>query len=206
MITPEFLMTSLIVVLVPGTGVIYTISTGLFMGWKASIAAALGCTAGIVPHLIACILGLTAILHLSSLAFQCIKYVGAAYLLFLAWSMWSDKGAIQLKSAETKRSYWNIVSKGLLINILNPKLSIFFFAFLPQFISPSSSGHSIQMLGLSAIFMLMTFIVFIVYGCLAHQVSTFLTRSPSAIRKMQRVFAATFAALGIKLALAEQAV
>jgi len=204
MISPEFLITSLVVVLVPGTGVIYTISTGLFIGWRASIAAALGCTAGILPHLLACILGLTAILHFSSVTFQILKYAGAAYLLYLAWSMWKDKGKINLEKSKTKKDFAHIVSKGFLINILNPKLSIFFFAFLPQFLSAESSTPSSQMLILSFAFMLMTFIVFVAYGCLAHKVSSYITQSPRAIRRIQQIFAATFAGLGIKLALTEQ--
>ncbi|WP_321368295.1 LysE family translocator [uncultured Desulfuromusa sp.] len=204
MITTEFLLTSLVVVLVPGTGVIYTISTGLFMGWRSSIAAALGCTTGIIPHLLACILGLSALLHLSSVAFQTLKFAGAAYLLFLAWGMWRDKGTINIESTEKKTNLTQIMSKGFLINILNPKLSIFFLAFLPQFISTNEAAASIQMVILSAVFMLMTFVVFVAYGCLAHRVSAYLTSSPRAIRKIQQVFSATFAALGIRLALAEQ--
>lgn len=204
MMTPEFLFTSLVVVLVPGTGVIYTISTGLFMGWKSSIAAASGCTAGILPHLLGCVLGLSAILHLSSVAFQMLKFVGAAYLLYLAWSMWRDKGAINIEASGQKNSLLQIVSKGFLINILNPKLSIFFLAFLPQFISSKGSAPSIQMVILSATFMLMTFVIFVAYGCLAHQVSSYLKSSPRIIRNVQKTFAVTFASLGVKLALTEQ--
>lgn len=204
MMTPEFLFTSLVVVLVPGTGVIYTISTGLFMGWKSSIAAASGCTAGILPHLLGCVLGLSAILHLSSVAFQMLKFVGAAYLLYLAWAMWRDKGAINIEASGQKNSLLQIVSKGFLINILNPKLSIFFLAFLPQFISSKGSAPSIQMVILSATFMLMTFVIFVAYGCLAHQVSSYLTSSPRIIRNVQKTFAVTFASLGVKLALTEQ--
>lgn len=204
MITSEFLLTSLVVVLVPGTGVIYTVSTGLFMGWRASIAAALGCTAGILPHLLGCILGLSAILHLSAVAFQILKFAGAAYLLYLAWSMWRDKGTIKFDASGQKNSFMQIVSKGFLINILNPKLSIFFLAFLPQFISSKGLAPSIQMAILSAVFMLLTFIVFVAYGCLADRVSACLTDSPSAIRKVQQSFAVAFAGLGVKLALTEQ--
>lgn len=204
MITPEFLLTSLVVVLVPGTGVIYTISTGLFMGWRSSIVAALGCTTGILPHLIGCILGLSAILHLSSVAFQILKFAGAAYLLYMAWSMWREKGTINVGSSVQKGNSVQILTKGFLINILNPKLSIFFLAFLPQFISGNGAALSTQMVVLSAVFMLMTFIIFVAYGCLAHQVSSYLTSSPRAIRKIQQTFAVTFACLGMKLALTEQ--
>jgi len=174
------------------------------MGWRSSIAAALGCTTGILPHLIGCILGLSAILHLSSVAFQFLKFAGATYLLYLAWAMWRDKGTINIRSSGQKGSFVQILTRGFLINILNPKLSIFFLAFLPQFISENGVALLTQMVVLSSVFMLMTFIIFVAYGCLAHQVSSYFTSSPRAIRKIQQTFAVTFACLGLKLALTEQ--
>ena len=144
MLSPEFLLTSLVVVLVPGTGVIFTVSTGLMLRWRASIAAAFGCTAGIIPHLTASILGLSAILHMSASVFQVLKYAGSLYLLYLAWSMWQDKGALKFDLTERKNDAIHIILKGILINILNPKLTIFFFAFLPQFISPDSVSTTTQ--------------------------------------------------------------
>lgn len=204
MINTEFLVTSLIVVLIPGTGVIYTISTGIFLGWKASIAAAAGCTTGIIPHLTASILGLTAILHMSSVVFQCVKYAGVAYLLFLAWSMWRETGALKFDSPSSKNGIWQIMIKGFLINILNPKLSIFFLAFLPLFISPGTLSPMLDMFILSLLFMAMTLIVFIVYGILANSVRKYIIHSPKTIQILQKSFAATFAALGLKLALTDQ--
>jgi threonine/homoserine/homoserine lactone efflux protein len=203
MFNTEFLITSLVVVLIPGTGVIYTISTGLFLGWRASIAAACGCTAGIVPHLTASILGLSAILHMSAVAFQAIKYAGAAYLLFLAWSMWHDTGALKFNSPSHKNDLKQIAIKGFLINILNPKLSIFFLAFLPLFISANTSSPMFDMFLLSVVFMAMTLIVFILYGISANAVRKHVISSPRIIVWLQRSFAATFAALGIKLALTD---
>ena len=200
----EFLITSLVVVLVPGTGVIYTVSTGLFLGWRASIAAAIGCTAGIIPHLSASILGLSAILHMSSVAFQWVKFVGAAYLLYLAWSMWRETGALKFDSPATKKGLHQIATRGFLINILNPKLSIFFLAFLPLFVSPESGSPTFEMFLLSAVFMAMTLAIFILYGILANSVRRYVVNSPEMIIRLQRSFAATFAALGAKLALTEQ--
>jgi threonine/homoserine/homoserine lactone efflux protein len=204
MFSTEFLITSLVVVLMPGTGVIYTVSTGLFLGWRASIAAAFGCTAGIVPHLTASILGLSALLHMSAVAFQCVKYLGAIYLLYLAWSMWRDTGALKFNSPVSKNSMWKIAGKGFLINILNPKLSIFFLAFLPLFISPGTSTPMFDMFILSVVFMLMTLIVFILYGISANGVRKHVVNSPKVIFWLQRSFAATFAVLGAKLALTDQ--
>ncbi len=204
MFNTEFLLTSLIVVLIPGTGVIYTVSTGLFLGWRASIAAALGCTAGITPHLLASILGLSAILHMSAVAFQCIKYAGALYLLYLAWSMWRETGALNFDESSSKNSIWQIIKRGFLINILNPKLSIFFLAFLPLFISPSTSSPMFDMFLLSIVFMIMTLIVFILYGISANSVRKYVVNSPKVIVLLQRSFAVTFAALGVKLAMTDQ--
>lgn len=203
MISIEFLLTALVVVLVPGTGVIYTVSTGLALRWRASIAAAIGCTAGIIPHLTASILGLSAILHSSALVFQFLKVVGSLYLIYLAWSMWRDTGSIQLDGHSSPKNAFQIILKGILINLLNPKLTLFFFAFLPQFISVHGSSPPQQMIILSAIFMLMTLVIFIVYGILASGLSLYFLRSPKAMRYGQRIFALIFAVMAAKLALTD---
>lgn len=200
----EFLITSLIVVLIPGTGVIYTLSNGLFLGWRASIAAAFGCTAGIIPHLSASILGLSTILHMSALAFQLVKFAGVAYLLYLAWTMWRETGCLKLDSPEVGINTGKIITRGFLINILNPKLSIFFLAFLPLFVVPQTGSPTVQMIVLSSVFMAMTLFIFILYGLSAHFVRRYVVNSPKLIIRLQRIFAATFAALGIKLALTDQ--
>lgn len=96
MLSLEFLITSFIVVLIPGTGVVFTVSTGLVQGRKASVFAALGCTAGIVPHLLATVLGLAAIMHTSALAFQALKYAGVAYLFYIAIATWRDNSAFAI--------------------------------------------------------------------------------------------------------------
>ena len=200
----EFLLTSLVVVLIPGTGVIYTVSTGLFQRWRASIAAAIGCTLGIVPHLLASILGLSAILHMSALAFQVLKIIGALYLLYLAWSMWQDTGTLKFDRSTPKADGFQIVLKGILINILNPKLTLFFFAFLPLFVSPDVVSPTYQLLGMSAVFMLMTLVIFVLYGILASVVSRYLINSPKAIKWMQHSFAVIFAGLAAKLVMSER--
>jgi threonine/homoserine/homoserine lactone efflux protein len=204
MFSTEFLLTSFVVVIIPGTGVIYTVSTGLVLRRRASIAAALGCTLGILPHLTASILGLSAILHMSARAFQVLKIVGALYLLYLAWSMWQNTGTIKFDRAVEKRNAFQIALKGILINILNPKLALFFFAFLPLFVSADTTSPTGEMLGLSAVFMGMTFVIFALYGILASGVSAYLANSPKAIKRIQRSFAIIFAALAVQLALSER--
>lgn len=203
MITLEFLMTCLIVVLIPGTGVIYTISLGLFKGGRASAAAAVGCTLGIIPSMLACILGLAAVLHTSALAFQVLKTIGVAYLLYLAWAMWKNSAAMEL-GEQGETGLLSIAVKGFLINILNPKLSLFFLAFLPQFIPANAALPLVNMVALGLVFMAMTLAVFIAYGLLAHAVSHAVQNSPNSIKYMQRVFAASFAGLAAKLAFSER--
>lgn len=204
MISIEFLITSLVVVLIPGTGVLYTVASGLFIGKRASLYAAVGCTFGIVPSLLACVFGLAAIFHTSVLAFQFVKYLGAAYLLYLAWSMWRASSPLAIENDQGDMSPKSIMMKGFLINILNPKLSIFFLAFLPQFVSSSAAQPLLSMFTLGLVFMLMTFLVFVLYGFMAGSFSEFVVRSQKLSMAIQKVFAGSFAALGVKLALTER--
>jgi threonine/homoserine/homoserine lactone efflux protein len=202
----EFLLTTLIIVASPGTGVLYTLAAGLSRGPKASVVAAFGCTLGIVPHLAAAMLGLAALLHASALAFDLFKYAGVAYLLWMAWSAWRERGPLSIASEADSgpQSVLQVTVHAVLINLLNPKLSIFFFAFLPQFVQaddPQALGH---MLGLSGVFMLMTFVVFSIYGLFAASVRRQVVSRPAIVLWMRRTFAAAFVALGAKLALAER--
>ena len=203
MITAEFLITSLIVVLIPGTGVLFTVSAGLFLGRRASLYAALGCTLGILPHLLANIAGLAALLHVSALAFHLLKLAGAAYMLYLAWATWRERGSLSLDTpGETGAG--RIILRAVLMNVLNPKLTIFFLAYLPQFIVADAGTPLVQMLGLSAVFMAMTLAVFVVYGLLAHAAQRAILGSPRVLNWMQKGFAAVFASLGINLALSDR--
>ncbi len=204
MFSPEFLLTSLIVVLIPGTGTIYTVSTGLFYGWRASIAAAVGCTLGIVPHLLASILGLSFVLHMSAVIFQGLKFAGTIYLLYLAWAMWREQGALTFESAPPEKNAWQVVTKAVLLNLLNPKLTLFFFAFLPLSISPDASSPIAELLMLSLVFMAITLVIFMIYGILASGVRKHVVHSPRVIVWLRRSFAVTFATLGVKLATTDQ--
>jgi threonine/homoserine/homoserine lactone efflux protein len=205
MITVDFLLTSLIVVLIPGTGVVFTVSTGLVHGTRASVYASLGCTAGIVPHLLAAVLGLAALLHASALAFQLLKYAGVLYLLYLAYATWRDKSAFQVDASTARHaSAWSLVVRAVALNLLNPKLSIFFLAFLPQFVSSESAAPLRQMLVLSAVFMAMTFAVFVAYGVLANAFRKAVIDSPRVQAWLRRTFAGAFAGLGINLALSDR--
>jgi threonine/homoserine/homoserine lactone efflux protein len=202
--TIEFLLTTLIVVASPGTGAVFTIATGLSRGWKASVVAAFGCTLGIIPHMLAAITGLAAILHTSALAFSVLKYLGVAYLLYMAWSTLQEKGALSVEPDREQRSAGQVIVHAVLINILNPKLTVFFFAFLPQFVSADETNPLPQMLAMSGVFMLITFVVFAAYGLLAASVRDQVLSRPQVLLWMRRAFAGAFAALGARLAVTDR--
>ena len=200
----EFPITSLIVIVSPGTGVLYTLAAGLARGSRASIVAAFGCTLGIVPHMAAAVMGLAALLHTSALAFQTLKYLGVAYLLYMAWTALKEQGALRVEDKVGPRSAIQVTITAILINILNPKLSIFFLAFLPQFVSTSEPHPLSHVLVLSGIFMALTFVVFVGYGLFAAAIRRHVISRPLVLTWMRRTFAAAFVALGAKLALADR--
>jgi threonine/homoserine/homoserine lactone efflux protein len=202
--TWDFLLTSLIVVVAPGTGVLYTLAAGLSRGGRASVVAAFGCTLGIVPHMAAAILGVAALLHTSAVAFQTFKYLGVAYLLYMAWNTLRERGALKVEKEIGARSALRVTVTGILINILNPKLSIFFLAFLPQFVNAGEPHPVAQMVELSIVFMLMTFVVFVGYGLFAASIRDHVITRPRVLTWMRRSFAAAFVGLGVKLALADR--
>ncbi|MDR7034901.1 LysE family translocator [Mesorhizobium sp. BE184] len=200
----EFLLTTLIIVASPGTGVVYTLAAGLSRGGRASVLAAFACTLGIVPHLIAALTGLAALLHTSALAFEIVKYAGVAYLLYMAWQSLREHGALKVEEKADPRSARQVVMDGILLNLLNPKLSIFFVAFLPQFIAPTEPNVLGRMLELSGIFMLATFVIFSIYGLCAAAMRDRVVGNPRVMAWMRRTFAAAFVLLGARLALQQQ--
>jgi threonine/homoserine/homoserine lactone efflux protein len=195
-----FILTTLVVVATPGTGVVYTLAAGLSRGRRASVVAAFACTLGIVPHVLATVTGLAALLNASAVAFQAVKYAGVAYLLYMAWATVRDKEVIDVDQGGTPLSAGRVIVRGVLINLLNPKLTIFFLAFLPQFVSPTEPHALPRMLALSGIFMLATFMVFAVYGVLAASVRSHVISRPRVMAWLRRSFAGSFVLLGAKLA------
>lgn len=202
--SPEFLLTSLVIVASPGTGALYTIAAGLTRGPRASVLAAFACTLGIVPHLAAAMMGLAALLHASALAFEIVKYAGVAYLLWMAWQTLREHGALKVQETADRRSARRVLIDGIAINVLNPKLSIFFVAFLPQFIAADEAAPLARMLELSFVFMAMTFVVFALYGLFAAAMRDRVVGRPAVMAWLRRSFAAAFVALGAKLALTER--
>ncbi|WP_123025400.1 LysE family translocator [Mycolicibacterium stellerae] len=198
--TPEFLLTTLIVVATPGAGVLYTLAAGVSRGWQASLVAAFACTLGIVPHMFAAVAGLAAIMHASAVAFSIIKWLGVAYLLYLAWKTFRDKSIFAIDTEAGKPSPWRVIVSGILVNTLNPKLTIFFFAFLPQFVPAGSAGAVSRMVYLSAVFMGVTLVVFSLYGVFAAAVRTKVFSRPRVVAWVRRSFGATYLVLAGRLA------
>ncbi|MFD5710385.1 LysE family translocator [Streptomyces pharetrae] len=199
-----FLLTTLIVVATPGTGVVYTLAAGLSQGRRASVVAAFGSTLGIVPHILATLTGAAALLHTSATAFQVLKYAGVAYLLYMAWATLRDKDAISVDGGAAPVPAGRMIVRGVLINLLNPKLTIFFFAFLPQFVDPGEPHVLTRMLLLSGVFMLATFVVFALYGVLAASVRRQVVSRPRVMAWLRRGFAGSFVALGATLVTADR--
>jgi threonine/homoserine/homoserine lactone efflux protein len=204
MITAGYLFTALVVVLIPGTGVIYTVNTGLTKNAKYAAAAAVGCTLGIVPHITACVFGLSAIMNMSARAFAAVKYIGAAYLLYLAWKTWASAGSAEFGKETAAPRFGGVIGKGIALNLLNPKLTLFFLSFLPQFI-PAGEGQTMRyMIVLSLVFMALTLIVFIGYGLLATAIREIVLKRKSLMKNIERGFACVFAGLAVKLALEDR--
>lgn len=197
----QFLLTAFVVVIAPGTGVIYTLAIGLGQGHRAACFAALGCTLGIVPHLAAAMLGVAAVLHASALLFQIVKFAGVAYLLWLAWQALSSGGALSVRAERHAERGWIVARRGALINVLNPKLSIFFLALLPPFLSGNTASATTEMAMMGAVFMVLTFAVFVLYGVFAATARTHILGSARIMAWLNRGFAAIFAALAARLAL-----
>lgn len=195
----EFLVTALIVVLLPGTGVLYTLAVGLGLGGRASAVAALGCTFGILPQLLLTTFGLSAIFHVSGAAFEIIKIGGALYLIFMAWQVLQDRSVLNLEADGVPRSNYQLVGMGIWLNLLNPKIGLFFLAFLPQFVRPDAVNAKMDFFALGMIFVIMTLVIFIGYGLLASWVRNYVITRPCVMKGIRWIFAAAFIILGLRL-------
>ncbi len=200
----EFLITSLVVVISPGPGALLTVAAGLSGGARAAAVTALGCTLGIVPHLLAAVTGLAALLHASATAFDVLRYAGVAYLLYMGWATWRSPAALEVRADAPARSTGRRIAEAMLVNLLNPKLSLFFLTFLPQFIAPGEAQPTQRMAQLSLVFMAMTLVVFLGYGVFAARFRDQVLQRPSVLVWLRRGFAAAFVALGGKLALMQR--
>jgi threonine/homoserine/homoserine lactone efflux protein len=196
----SFLLTSFVICVTPGIGALYTMGAGLARGTRAGVLAAFACMLGTVPHALAALTGLAAVLHASGVAFQAVKYAGVAYLLWMAWSTWRDTGALHVDTSATPASARSVITTGITANLLNPKLTLFFFAFLPQFVPAGSPGTLPRMAALSAVFSVMTFLTFALYAVAAGVLRDRVLTRPQLVTRIRKVFAASFVALSARLA------
>ena len=203
--TATFLITALVICLAPGTGAIYTLAAGLARGARGAVVASVAGTLGTVPHMLAAITGLAAVLHASGVAFQTLKYAGVCYLFWMAWSTWHDRGSLAVEAGPREVGWRSVVWSGITLNLLNPKLTIFFFAFLPQFVPAGTDAATLRMIGLSLVFMAMTFVVFLGYGLAAAALREQVLGRPRVVARLRKVFAVSFAGLGARLAVESRA-
>jgi threonine/homoserine/homoserine lactone efflux protein len=208
-VSPEFLVTSLVVAAIPGTGVFFTVSSAISGGRSRGIVAAFGCTLGIVPHIVAAALGLSGIMQIGATFFEVVRWAGVAYLIFMGLTLLKDGGdllvADQLSGKSAGPSSTPVViRRGVLLNLLNPKLTLFFFAFLPPFLDRSSRLLNPQMLVLSAVFMAATFAVFSVYALASAALRDQLLAAPRARLWFQRTLGSLLIGFGIRLAVAKR--
>jgi threonine/homoserine/homoserine lactone efflux protein len=197
-LSPEFLLTAFIVCVTPGIGVVYTLSVTLGGGFRAGVWATIGCTLATVFHMAIAMAGLAAVLHTSAVLFQTLKYAGVAYLLWMAWAVLQSSGSMAIEAADGG-SASRLVWRGILLNILNPKLPLFFVAFLPQFLPATASLADLATLGTA--FTAITALTFLLYAALAASGRKAVLGSPRVMTWMKRTFAASFAALGARLAM-----
>lgn len=199
-----FFVTSITVILMPGPAMIFVITNGLTRGTKASIAAAFGTTSGVSFHMLCAAFGLAVIMKTSAIAFGIVKFAGAAYLIYLAIKTLINKDDIVSDGIISEKSRNSIFLQGFIINILNPKLSIFFLAFLPQFLSPDKLAVTSQTLLLGSVFMSMTIVIFIGYGVFASALRRRVLQSPKILKAIKWCFSSVFMGLGVRLALSDK--
>jgi threonine/homoserine/homoserine lactone efflux protein len=196
----SFVLTSFVICVSPGIGALFTMGAGLARGTRAGLLAAFACTLGTVPHAVAALTGLAAVLHASGVAFQAVKYAGVAYLLWMAWSTWRDTGALRVDTDGSPAGVRAVITTGITANLLNPKLTLFFFAFLPQFVPAGSPDTLLRMAGLSTVFMAMTFVTFAAYAVAAGALRDRVLTRPRLVTRIRKVFAASFLLLSARLA------
>lgn len=199
-----FWATAFLIVATPGTGAIYTLAAGLSQGPRAGVWAAFASTLGIVPHVAAALTGLAALLHASALAYDAVKWLGVGYLLWMAWGMFTDTGTLRVTADAPRRTPLRVLGDGLALNLLNPKLSIFFVAFLPQFVSGQAAAPVLDMVTISLAFMALTFVVFALYGAAAGMLRARVIERPAVLAALRRSFAAGFGLLAVRLATSER--
>jgi threonine/homoserine/homoserine lactone efflux protein len=208
MLSPDtlllFLTASLLLCIAPGPDNIFVLTQSMLRGVGSGLFVTFGLCTGLLVHTSAVALGVAVIFQQSLLAFTILKLCGAAYLLYLAWGAFragaSGLGSVKAAALDKTALY----RRGIVMNITNPKVSIFFLAFLPQFTNPAQGHLTLQLLELGSIFIACTLLVFGLVSLLAGKLGNWFNQSPKAEVVMNRVAGSVFAALAVKLALTER--
>lgn len=203
-VPPEFLATSLVVVLIPGTGVVYTVSSAIGGGWPRGFAAAVGCTLGIVPHMLAAMLGLSGVMQAGAVAFEVVRWAGVAYLAYMGLSMLATGGALTFDAEPSTAGTFGVIRRGVLLNLLNPKLTVFFFAFLPQFLDAEPRVLDPRLVLLGGVFMAMTLVIFLGYASTSAAMRRRVLDSPAVVRLVQRSLGVLLVGFAARLATADR--
>jgi threonine/homoserine/homoserine lactone efflux protein len=199
---PLFLTTALLLLLTPGPAVLYIVTRSIDQGRKAGLVSVLGIEVANFFHVVAAVLGLSAILLSSALAFNIVKYLGAAYLIYLGLRTLASRDGAQRAQLGERKNLRRIFSQGVVVNLLNPKTALFYFAFLPQFVDASRGSVSLQVLLLGLIFVVMAFTTDSLYAILAGTAGNWL-RDNVRFWRFQRYFTGTvYIGLGVTAALA----
>jgi threonine/homoserine/homoserine lactone efflux protein len=199
-----FFATSLLLSLSPGPDNLFVLAQSAQNGRSAGLSVTFGLATGLIGHTIAVAFGLAAIVYSSALAFTILKYVGAAYLLYLAWQALKVAASSSQQEAVQVLSQGDLYRRGIVMNLTNPKVSIFFMAFLPQFADPRHGSMMLQFFLLGAVFILATILVFSLISVLAGGFGEKFRNSAPAQKTVNRTAAAVFIGLAIKLALSER--
>ena len=199
-----FLGASAALTIAPGPDNIFVITQGISRGRRAAIVTALGMCSGISVHTLAAAAGVSAVFYASAVAFHAVKYAGAAYLLYLAASAILERSVVAARRVEGAATGVALFRRGFIMNVLNPKVALFFLAFLPQFTVTGAGSVGLQMAALGLIFMLQAVVIFTAIGFFSGSVGNFVLTRPQVARAFSWLSAGIFAALGIRLALAER--
>jgi threonine/homoserine/homoserine lactone efflux protein len=198
-----FLAASMALTIAPGPDNIFVVTQGIARGRKAAIATALGMCSGISVHTVAAACGISAVFHTSALAFNAVKYAGAAYLLYLAYRTLKERTTITLRAADN-RALAALFRRGFIMNVVNPKVALFFLAFLPQFASADTVHFVPWMLLLGFIFMAQAVVIFCLIACFSGTIGNYIAAKPALAKYFDYLTAGVFASLGVRLALQEQ--
>lgn len=198
-----FLGASIALTIAPGPDNIFVMTQGMARGRKPAIITALGMCSGISIHTIAAAFGISAVFYSSVIAFNVLKYAGAAYLLYLACRTLKERSAVSLSPPDDK-PVMALFKRGFIMNVLNPKVAMFFLAFLPQFVTPNTGYFPLQMLLLGAVFMVQAAIIFCLIGYFSGNIGSYILARPKIAKRFDWITAGVFTSLGVRLALAER--